>query len=102
MSTSLTDGASSHLAYLGVETDEGPVYGRSLAPKAGRALEILGHAIEYLADEYVRDDSPAEAKEGRLQAIQMLMALNREIYLSCPVAPDWGERLRTLLRMGRR
>ncbi len=92
-------------------TDPSPVFGafvhaeiagdvrrrRVLAPKAGRALEILGHAIEYLADEYVRDMSSASAKEGTVQAIQVLMSLNREIYLSCPEVPTMRERLRALL-----
>jgi hypothetical protein len=28
---------------------------RRISPEAGRALEILGHAIEYLIDEYVHE-----------------------------------------------
>jgi hypothetical protein len=72
---------------------------------------MLGHAIEYLADEFSLDcmrldgmdgaaDAQADSKLGarlgvhpRIQAIELLMARNREIYLSCPVAPTWAERL---------
>ncbi len=69
-----------------------------LARRASRALEILGHAIEYLADEYVRDDAPPSQKEGTMQAIQILMAINRDIYFSSPKTPTLVERLRALLR----
>ncbi len=31
---------------------------RRISPQAGHALEILGHAIEYLADEYVHQAGP--------------------------------------------
>lgn len=68
-----------------------------VAGKAGRALEILGHAIEYLADEYVRDDSPPSAKKGMLEAIQILMTLNREIYLCRPKTPTLMRQLRALV-----
>ncbi|MGB6191110.1 MAG: hypothetical protein WBF42_01470 [Terracidiphilus sp.] len=70
-----------------------------LARRSGRALEILGHAIEYLADEYVRDNSPAEAKEGTLQAIQILMEANRDIYHSRPKPLSLREWLRAMLRL---
>jgi hypothetical protein len=67
--------------------------------RSGRALEILGHAIEYLADEYVRDNSSAETKEGTLQAIQILMEANRGIYHSRPKPLSLKEWLRALLRL---
>jgi hypothetical protein len=83
---------------------------RRLVPQeAGRAIEMLGHAIEYLADEFVLDCMDvanenrlagkcqvAEEHRGvppQLQAIELLMARNREIYFSCPVAPTLVERL---------
>ena len=66
------------------------------AREAGRALEILGHAIEYLADEYVRDNSAATEKAGTLEAIQILMAVNREVYFTAPTAPSIMRRLRSL------
>jgi hypothetical protein len=70
---------------------------RRITPQAGHALEKLGHAIEYLADEFVHEGGDFSARDGRLQAVQMLMALNRQVYFECPEAPTFGERLRGLL-----
>ena len=72
---------------------------RKISPEAGRGIEMLGHAIEYLADEFTLDsmDRILRAEPGmhpRLQAIELLKARNREIYLSCPEAPTLQERLR--------
>ena len=67
---------------------------RSISPSAGRALEILGHAIEYLADEYVYRGKTFCADDPEVQAVQLLMALNREIYLECPIVPRFTERVR--------
>lgn len=69
----------------------------------GRAIEMLGHAIEYLADEFAlecrsRLEMPA-GKHGRVAAIELLMARSREIYLNCPAEPTLGERLRVFLRL---
>ena len=68
-----------------------------ISPQAGRALEILGHAIGYLADEYVHAGVSFAADDSQVQAIQLLMKLNREIYLDCPVVPTLAERWRALL-----
>lgn len=65
---------------------------RRIGASAGRALEILGHSIEYLIDESARDGSLA-AHGGNTEAIQLLMRLNREIYFACPEIPSFGERL---------
>jgi hypothetical protein len=66
---------------------------RSISPSAGRALEMLGHAIEYLADEYVHGGKTFCADDPEVQAVQLLMALNREIYLECPIVPTFSERI---------
>lgn len=70
---------------------------RLISPEAGRAIEMLGHAIEYLADEFAlecRTRGVAQAgKHGCVQAIELLMEKNREVYFSCPVAPTMKERL---------
>jgi hypothetical protein len=71
---------------------------RKMSYEAGRGIEILGHAIQYLADEFALDCMDRSARSQawahpRLQAIDLLMASNREIYLSCPVAPTLAERL---------
>jgi len=70
---------------------------RLIRPEAGRALEILGHAIEYLADEYAHRGGSFSAHDGEVEALQLLMGLNREIYLECPEAPSMSERWRDLL-----
>ncbi len=70
---------------------------RRITPQAGRALEILGHAIEYLTDEFVHEGHAFTAKNSQLQAVQMLMALNRQVYFECPEIPTFGERCRSLL-----
>jgi hypothetical protein len=72
---------------------------RRITPEAGRALEILGHAIEYLTDEFVQDDRAFTVKSEQLQAVQMLMALNRQVYFECPEIPTLGERCRALLHI---
>jgi hypothetical protein len=72
---------------------------RHITPQAGRALEILAHAIEYLTDEFVHQGSSFSSKNEQLEAVQMLMALNREIYFACPEVPTFGERVRALLRV---
>ena len=65
---------------------------RRTSVEAGRALEILGHAIEYLTDEYIYAGGPFSAHDGQVQAIQLLMATNRRIYFECPVVPSVAQR----------
>jgi hypothetical protein len=72
---------------------------RRITPRAGRALEILGHAIEYLADEFVYEGREISSRNGQLQAVQMLMALNRQVYFECPELPTLGERCRALFHL---
>ena len=62
-----------------------PSVRRQLTPEGGRALELLGHAIEYLADEYAADSAPKGilgSADPRVEAIQVLKALNRAVYYS--------------------
>jgi len=70
-----------------------------ITPEAGHALEILGHAIEYLTDEFVYEDGALSARNSQLQAVQMLMALNRQVYFACPEAPTFSERCHALLHL---
>lgn len=65
---------------------------RHVSPEAGRGLEILGHAIDYLMDEYLNSPGCISARDDELEAVQMLMALNRQIYFSCPVVKTLKER----------
>jgi hypothetical protein len=72
---------------------------RQISPQSGRALEILGHAIEYLADEYalqVGTFGSLHTKDPQLQSIKMLMAASRSVYYECPTAPTFRERLHGL------
>jgi hypothetical protein len=75
----------------------GPTRRRSIDQQSGRALVILGHAIEYLADEFIHEGGTFTANRGQVEAIQILMAVNRQIYLACPQAPTIGQWLSTIL-----
>jgi hypothetical protein len=60
---------------------------RKISPTDGRALELLGHAIEYLTDEYALSAAQAgtlETVDPRVEAVQTLMTLNRQVYYACP------------------
>jgi hypothetical protein len=79
---------------------------RQVSSEAGRAIEMLGHAIEYLSDEFALNcmDRILGTEPGlhpRLRAIELLKKLNREIYLSCPEAPTMKERLQAWMRFKR-
>jgi hypothetical protein len=70
---------------------------RRITPQAGHALEILGHSIEYLTDEFVHEGRTFSTHDSQLEAIQLLMALNRKIYYECPTMPTFAERCQALL-----
>jgi hypothetical protein len=70
---------------------------RRIDPRAGRALEKLGHAIEYLTDEFVHEGGSLSAKDPQLEAVQLLMTANRKVYFECPEVPTFAERWRSLL-----
>jgi hypothetical protein len=62
-------------------------------PQQGRALEVLGHAVEYLADSYsLRDASP-----GDLLAISILHKASLEVFAECKIVIPLRERLMRLL-----
>ncbi len=98
-----------HLRLLnltGSSAEPPPRVRRRLSPEGGRALEILGHAIEYLADEYaadLKDKGPLGNADPRIEAIQVLKALNRAVYFSgSEIEPVFRRMRRWLLgsRMG--
>jgi len=72
---------------------------RRMTPQAGRALEILGHAIEYLTDEFVHQGETMSPGNPQLEAVQLLMALNRQVYFECPETPTLGQRFRSVFSM---
>jgi hypothetical protein len=71
---------------------------RRISLQAGHALEILGHAIDYLIDQGEADGNVLDMKGGRDEAIRLLMAINRQIYFECPEVPTLVKRLHSLLR----
>jgi hypothetical protein len=66
---------------------------------------MLGHAIEYLADEYALEcrsrQVRKQAPSGEVQAIEILKARSRDIYFACAVAPTMMDRMRTWARFVR-
>jgi hypothetical protein len=72
---------------------------RRITSRAGRAREILAHAIEYLTSENVHTDLSFSARNEQLEAVQLLMALNRQVYFECPKAPSFSERCRAMLHL---
>ncbi len=72
---------------------------RRISPEAGRALEILGHAIEYLTDEHIYRGGSVAAGGSEIEAIQKLMGVNRQIYFGCPEVPSMADRWRRLLHL---
>lgn len=65
---------------------------RRISPEAGHAIEKLGHAIDYLADQYIHEGGLISHDDPELQAVEMLMVINREVYSACPEVPTMGER----------
>jgi len=74
---------------------------RQITPRAGRGLEMLAHAIEYLVDMHEHEGSLLVWEKGHLEAIEILKSLNREIYFSCPVVPTLEDRIRSFFSVKR-
>ncbi len=72
---------------------------RRITPRAGHALEKLGHAIEYLTDEFLYKTTSFSTNSSQLEAVQLLMALNRAVFYECPEMPSLGERWRSMLHL---
>jgi hypothetical protein len=72
---------------------------RRISPQAGHALEILGHAIEYLTDEFVHEGGTFSPNNAQLQAVQLLMAVNRQVYFECPEVPPLSKRILSMLHI---
>ncbi|UWZ82910.1 hypothetical protein [Occallatibacter riparius] len=93
--------AAQHLAFSGSASafpSQAACVRRRITPQAGHALEKLGHAIEYLTDEFMNEEGqPPFRRDGRLEAIELLMAANREIYYHCPEVPSFRTRFSAFL-----
>ena len=73
---------------------------RHIPHKAARGLEILGHAIEYLSEANGREGVTVPEERAHLQAVQLLMSLNRKIYFACPPVRSFRDRLYSFLHIG--
>lgn len=69
---------------------------RRITPQAGKALEILAHALEYLTDEFAVSCPNDPSLEDRMEAIELLKSLNRRVYMECAETPR--TRVRSFLR----
>jgi hypothetical protein len=99
MAATTTTGFSIPASAPAVITARARSHRRRISPQAGRAIETLAHAIEYLTDEFVHQGFSFSARNEQLEAVQILMALNRQVYFECPEVPTLGERCRTLLHL---
>ena len=75
-----------------------PLRRRRITPEMGRALERLGHAIEYLMDEHFHEH-PASTRIDRPDAVTILLELRRQVYMEAPEIEPLSEKLKQLLRM---
>lgn len=90
------NGAVSSIKTEALSSSARAVRRRRIDRQSGHALEVLGHAIEYLADEYVHTGRVPDSEDPSLKAIQILMAANRDVYHACPVVPTLEERWHAL------
>jgi hypothetical protein len=82
-----------------VDTSHGKTWRhRRISPQAGRALEILGHAIDYLIDEHVHNANARTRPISQIEEVQLLMKMRCQIYFECPEVPTVADRWRSLLR----
>jgi hypothetical protein len=105
MAASTTSGFSLHVASPAravPASQVGKYRPRRISVEAGHALEKLGHAIEYLSDELVHEGGELTQHNPQVEAVQLLMALNREIYFGCPEIPGWGARFKAFLHRSTR
>lgn len=75
-----------------------PAIRRRITPEAGKALELLAHALEYLADDYAITCEGKPCLINHLEAIEVLMELNRRVYFDCPPVNSAAMRCRAFLR----
>jgi hypothetical protein len=100
MATSTTSGFPLPFTSAPAQVLPAPVnHRRRISPQAGHALETLGHAIEYLADEFVHEGGTFSANNAQLQAMQLLMAVNRQVYFECPEIPPLSKRILSMLHI---
>jgi hypothetical protein len=62
-------------------------------PQQGRALEVLGHAVEYLVDSY----SLRDAGKADLLAISILHKASLDVFAECKIVIPFRQRLARML-----
>ena len=67
---------------------------RHISRESGRVIEVLAHAIEYLCDEAVHNGGTMSAGDPQLEAVQLVMSLQRAVYLECPPVVSVWSRIR--------
>lgn len=80
---------------LRVESGVRTLIRRRPSPQQGRALELLGHAVEYLVDSRLYF---AETDLNDQLAVQTLMRLNREVFAECAEVVPMRRRLTRRLK----
>ena len=62
----------------------------------GRALELLGHAIEYLIDSELGGPfgDGLSQPSPTLEAVQIMVRANREIFAACPIRLTLSQKIR--------
>lgn len=65
---------------------------RRISLEARCALDMLGHAMQYLVDAYMLEGRPANAEDPRIKAVLLLMAASQDIYFACPEVPTLRQR----------
>ena len=79
-----------------VERCSRPVRRRGTAAQ-GQALEVLGHAVEYLIDSRMWGFGSGDPSDDR-EATQILMRKSREVFAECQEVRSLRERLTTWVR----
>jgi hypothetical protein len=72
---------------------------RRPSPLQGRALEVLGHAIEYLVDSYITTASPTVGSSDQ-EATHVLIKLNMSVFSDCSEIVPLRQRFWRYLRSG--
>ena len=59
----------------------------------GRALETLGHAVEYLIDTRLFEPGEHNARDEQ-EAVQILMRMSRAVFAECPEVMSMRKKMR--------
>lgn len=66
---------------------------KAVCYESGRALEALGHAIEYLVDQNQCERQALRYDEDHVEAIKILHETRMSIYRGCPFVENVNERI---------